>query len=212
VIGLLTSYAPWLRDTTPIFGGTKHWITAYPFLCLFAGRGFALAAERCTALLGKLRPELTRGALASAVLAAPLCMTWHSHPWGLSFYTPLVGGAPGAASLGLNRTFWGYTTDAVLDFVNQRAPHKAVVYVHDTALQSFDMLQRDGRARYDLRPTLAIHQSQLALYHHEAHMRRVEYQIWIDYETAAPAAFGIYDGVPVVWVYERPSRPLRLVR
>ncbi len=205
-LGLFLSYAPWLSNTTPIFGGTKHWITAYPFLCLFAGRGFAIVLERCALLLPRLRPQLLGASLSLLVLAAPLCMTVHSHPWGLSYYTPLVGGAPGAASLGLNRTFWGYTTGAVLDFINQRAPRNAAVYVHDTALQSFDMLRLDGRARRDLRPTLAIHQSQLGLYHHEAHMRRVEYQIWVDYETAAPAALGIYDGVPIVWVYERKPR------
>ena len=141
--------------------------------------------------------------IGTMMMAAPVVMTLHSHPWGLSFYTPVVGGVPGAANLGLNRSFWGYTTDAVLGFINQRAPRNASVYVHDTALQSFDMLKLDGRVRRDLRPTLAIHQSQLALYHHEAHMRRVEYQIWVDYETATPAALGVYDGVPIVWVYER---------
>ena len=30
--------------------------------------------------------------LAVTVLVAPLIMTAHSHPWGLSFYVPLVGG------------------------------------------------------------------------------------------------------------------------
>ncbi len=33
-------YAAWLSPKTPIFGGTKHWMTAYPFLALFAGVGF----------------------------------------------------------------------------------------------------------------------------------------------------------------------------
>ena len=80
----------------------------------------------------------------------------------------------------------------------------ASLYVHDTALQSFDMLRLDGRVRPEIRPTLAIHGSKLALYHHEPHMRRVEYQIWVDYGTARPAALGIYDGVPVVWLYRRP--------
>ncbi len=209
-LGLLTSYAPWLSTDTPIFGGTKHWITAYPFLCLFAGAGFALVAERVVALAPKLaeRAPVVRALLAAACLAAPLAMTWHSHPFGLTFYTPLVGGAPGAASLGLNRTFWGYTTDAVLPYINEQAARGASVYVHDTALQSWDMLRQDGRARRDLRPSLAIHQSQFALYHHEAHMQRVEYQVWVDYGSAQPAAMGLYDGVPVVWVYERPrSRP-----
>ncbi len=122
---------------------------------------------------------------------------------GLSFYTPLVGGAPGAASLGLNRTFWGYTTGALQGFINQRAPRHGNVYVHDTALQSWEMLRVDGRIRADLRGTLAIPGSALALYHHEPHMRRVEYQTWLDYGHAAPAAVGTFDGVPVVWVYAR---------
>jgi hypothetical protein len=217
---LLVSYAPWLSSDTPIFGGTKHWITAYPFLCLFAGRGFAVVAERAQELL--LEPALrllerlrvrarvwhVRHALAAllgvSVLVGPLVMTLHAHPWGLSFYTPLVGGSAGAASVGLNRTFWGYTTGAVQDFINEEAPKKGSVYVHDTALQSWEMFRADGRIRSDLRGTLTIAGSDMALYHHETHMGRVEYQVWLDYGTVRPAYVGVYDGVPIVWVYERP--------
>jgi len=201
---LLMCYAPWWSDHTPIFGGTKHWITAYPFLCLFAGRGFVFAAERVRELvprpaLAQFAPEL----LAACVLIGPLSMTLHSAPWGLSFYTPLVGGAPGAASLGLNRTFWGYTTGAMQGFINARAPAHASVFVADTALQSWEMMRADGRIREDLRGTLAIAGSSIALYHHEPHMHRVEYQVWVDYGHDAPAAVGTFDGVPVIWVYER---------
>ena len=32
--------------SSPIFGGTKHWLTAYPFLALFAGLGFVAVVER----------------------------------------------------------------------------------------------------------------------------------------------------------------------
>lgn len=202
---LLICYAPWWSDQTPIFGGTKHWMTAYPFLCLLAGRGFALAATRIAELVAR-KPWAARAAspaLACAVLVGPLSMTLHSDPWGLSFYTPLVGGAPGAASLGLNRTFWGYTTGSLQGFINQHAPNRSGVYVHDTALQSWEMLRADGRIRADLRGTLSIPGSALALYHHEPHMRRVEYETWLDYGHAAPAAIASFDGVPVVWVYAR---------
>jgi len=206
---LLLCYAPWWSDKTPIFGGTKHWMTAYPFLCLLAGRGFVFAAARLAELLPPERAwqrashRMLLPALASVVLIGPLCMTLHSVPWGLSFYAPLVGGTPGAANLGLNRTFWGYTTGALQGFINQRAPEHASVYVHDTALQSWEMLRVDGRLRSDLRGTLSITGSTLALYHHEPHMRRVEYEIWVDYGHAAPAAIGAFDGVPIVWVYAR---------
>jgi len=202
LIGLGACYAPWLSTNTPIFGGTKHWLTAYPFLCLFAGAGFALVAARIGARCSERTAAL---ALGVSVLAGPLVMTVTSHPWGLTFYTPLVGGAPGAATLGLNRTFWGYTTGAVTEFLDARAPPGSVVYVHDTALQSFELMRRDGRIRSDLRGTLALSASSYALYHHEAHMSRVEYELWVDYGTTAPAAIGAYDGVPIVWVYQRPG-------
>jgi 4-amino-4-deoxy-L-arabinose transferase-like glycosyltransferase len=210
VICLLVSYAPWLSSTTPIFGGTKHWITAYPFLCLLAGHGFSLVAERVLSLATALRERwrgrdaVVRGAVAFACLLGPLVMTLHSHPWGLTFYTPLVGGAPGAASLGLNRTFWGYTTGVLTGELNARSDRPGYVYVHDTALQSWEMLERDGRVSDRFRGSLAIHGSRLSLYHHEPHMRRVEHQVWVDYGTRSPAVMGAYDGVPVTWFYERP--------
>ncbi|HEY1534188.1 MAG TPA: glycosyltransferase family 39 protein [Polyangiaceae bacterium] len=201
---LVMCYAPWWSDATPIFGGTKHWLTAYPFLCLFAGKGFAFVAERVAELVPrKSWAQLAPPALAVTVLIGPLCMTLHSEPWGLSFYAPLVGGAPGGASLGLNRTFWGYTTGAEQGFINQHAPPHGSVYIHDTALQSWEMLRIDGRIRIDLRGTLNIAGSNMALYHHEPHMHRVEYETWVDYGHDAPADIGTFDGVPVVWVYSR---------
>ena len=201
---LLMCYAPWWSNNTPIFGGTKHWMTAYPFLCLFAGRGFKFAAERIAELSAhRLWARLSPIGLAATLLVGPLCMTLHSTPWGLSFYTPLVGGEPGAATLGLNRTFWGYTTGALQGFINQAAPPRANVYVHDTALQSWEMLRVDERVRPDLRGSLSIAGSSLALYHHEPHMRRVEYETWLDYGHAAPATVGTFDGVPIVWLYAR---------
>jgi hypothetical protein len=201
---IAVSYAPWLSNETPIFGGTKHWLTAYPFLCLFAGLGFS----RALAAVHQLMPRFAHPALVGAcVVAPPIVMAWHAHPFGLSAYTPLVGGAPGAASLGLNRTFWGYTTQSLAPFVSSRAPRRAAVYVHDTALASFAMLQEDRRIRRDLRGSLSIAASDVALYHHEPHMSRVEHQIWIAYRSTAPDAVVTFDGVPVAWGYARRPQP-----
>jgi hypothetical protein len=211
LIGLGVSYAPWLSSDTPIFGGTKHWITAYPFMALFAARGFTMLADRIIALHQKLRdrPEAARAALGAVLAAGPLVMTLGAHPFGLSFYGPVLGGVSGAASLGMNRSFWGYTTGSLTSVLNQRAKPNAVVYLHDTASQSWELLRADGKIRRDLRGTLAIHASSLALYHHEDHMQRVEYQTWVDYGTVQPVAMRLYQGVPIVWLYERPPRPGR---
>jgi len=200
-VSVLLSYAPWLSNSTPIFGGTKHWFTAYPFLCLLAGVGFVRVKQAFRQLL----PRWELGWVgAVCVLIAPFAMTLHAHPFALSAYTPLVGGAPGAASLGLNRTFWGYTTQSLSPFIDRNAPKRGSIYVHDTALQSFAMLQEDGRVRPDLRGSLNIATSDVALYHHEPHMSRVEHQIWVSYGKIAPDVIATFDGVPVAWAYRRP--------
>jgi dolichyl-phosphate-mannose-protein mannosyltransferase len=205
---IVASYFVWLFDDTPIFGGTKHWMSAYPFIALFAGQGFAWLTASLARSPGGERGVLRRAvpwAFGFCTLIGPFAMTWNSHPWGLTAYTPLVGGAPGAATLGLNRSFWGYTTGAVTGFLNERVGRGERVYLHDTTADSFHMLQRDGRLRGDIRPWPVVAGSKFALYHHEQHMSRVEYMVWVDYGTTAPAHVATFDGVPMIWVYERPT-------
>jgi hypothetical protein len=66
------------------------------------------------------------------------------------------------------------------------------------------MLHRDGRLQAQVGAAWAIHQSQFALYHHEEHMETIEYQIWAAYGTATPVYLGVYDGVPIIYVYAKP--------
>ncbi|MEZ4307133.1 MAG: hypothetical protein R3F14_03700 [Polyangiaceae bacterium] len=54
-------YVAWLSTGTPIFGGTKHWMTAYPFVALFAGVGF---------------DDVVRAARRQAVLWRRRCRRW----------------------------------------------------------------------------------------------------------------------------------------
>ena len=126
-----------------------------------------------------------------------------AHPWGLSAYTPLVGGAAGAANLGLNRGFWGYTTGAVAEYLNEHAPRHARVYIHDTAWPAWQMLIADGRLRKDLVGVGQVGEAHIALYHHEKHMQGVEYQSWVALETTTPVHIAGLDGVPVIWIYAR---------
>ena len=206
---ILLSYVFWLSPGTPIFGGTKHWIQAYPFVGLFAGLGFDVLARSLTrAGSARVSTRVRRAApvaLGVCALIGPLVMTWQSHPWGLSAYTPLVGGAPGAATLGLNRSFWGYTTGAVTGYLNAKVGRGDRLFIHDTAFDSFRMLQKDGRLRGDIKAWTSVSGSKFALYHHEQHMSRVEHMIWTDYGTTTPAHVATYDGVPMIWVYARPG-------
>lgn len=205
---ILTSYAPWISTNTPIFGGAKHWITAYPFFCLFAARAFADAMSAASRSLPKAaawwRGVPLRLGLGLTAVAAPTLITLQSHPWGLSAYTPIVGGAPGAATLGLNRSFWGYTTGAVRGYLNENVKPGGSVFVHDTAMQSWDQMVKDGMLAQQVRGAWSIESSSFAVYHHEPHMSRVEYQLWVDYGTTVPAHIGTHHGVPVIWVFKRP--------
>lgn len=201
-LGVVVNYAPWLSTGTPIFGGTKHWLPAYPFIALFAGVGLAhLGAVLRASLPPRRWRRLVPTAAAALAFVAPAVETFRLPAWSLSAYAPQVGGAPGAASLGLNRTFWGYTSGSVTDLLNASLPPGAAVFSHDTAPGAFAMLQRDGRLRRDLRFVESPEGADAALYHHEPHMAIVEYAIWVALGTNAPVAVRGPDGVPTVLVY-----------
>ena len=141
--------------------------------------------------------------MAFAVFVAPATETIHSHPFGLERLSPLVGGPPGGAALGLNRTFWGYTTGSVVGYLNDNVPKGKSVYIHDTAGQAWDMFRRDGRVRSDIHLSGATSAADFALYHHERHMLGQEYQAWVAYGTVRPSYLAGIDGVPVIWVYAK---------
>lgn len=133
-----------------------------------------------------------------------LVLTAHSHPFGLSAFTPLAGGAPGAADLGMLRQFWGFTTGSLVDLFNREVPSSGRVYVHDTAWPSWEMLQSDGRVRPDINVSWGLSDSDLAIVHHELHMNEVDYQVWQAFQR--PDVFYVltFDGVPIVSVYRHP--------
>lgn len=209
---------PW----TPIFGGTKHWFPAYPFLALFAGVGFArLASQLSSAWLRYslrdvapvMRP-LWRGraplgaglavAGCGAVLLSPAVVeTAHSHRFGLSHYGVLAGGVPGSASLGMNRQFWGFTTGSLVTWLKQQLPQGGRVYICDTAPVAWDMLQRDGKLPRNITVS-SLEDADYALVHHEHHFVEVDYQAWMAFGSVQPVHVLTYDGVPIISVYESP--------
>ena len=206
-LGLSAPIAVFVLVTkTPIFGGTKHWMTAYPILAIFAGRGFdavATALSRAVEHQSGRRRQAAHVALLTAVLAAPLAVTVHSHPFGLSAYVPFAGGTAGGADLGLNRQFWGFTTQSVGPWLAAHAPRGASVFLHDTAWDSWARMTDENRLRRDLRPVGTPSEADFGLVHIELHMQEEDYQSWVAFETDEPAFVLTHDGVPIVTVYER---------
>ena len=173
---------------TPIFGGTKHWLPAYPFLAIFAGW-----FNDFTELFG----------VGTLIVMAPFAVTQHSHPFGLSAYVPIVGGTAGGADLGLCRQFWGFTTESVEPYFEKNAPPNARVFIHDTAWDSWYRMTAEKRIRPDLQAVGSPGEAQIGLLHHELHMNEVDFQEWAAFETTAPDWVLAHDGVPIVSVYRR---------
>lgn len=212
VLVLANALVPFLiiaAPGTPIFGGTKHWMTAMPFIAVMAGVGAERLARGLFAALAPARRALAGGAVALGMLAPAAWATLDAHPHGPTWYNELIGGPAGAAAAGMQRNFWGYSTIAVLPVLNERAERGALAFWHDATRWSFDAYKRDGLLRPDIRYTgdWTAAYSDWAVYHDERPKLPEELDIWRAYGTDWPVDGFFYGGVQVIGVYRRPEPP-----
>lgn len=185
----------------PIFGGTKHWLTAYPFMALLAAMAWGRLWMRARVLL-RAWPKLLRVAPAIVLLAMLAPGTWatvHGHPFNLSQYAPLAGGPRGAAIMGLNRGFWGHSLVPLLDEGEALPPGPA--YLHDVHRLALEQYRREGR--WPGWQPAAPSRAELGLIFPERHMLSDEIELWEHMDTAAPSMVLTLDDVPVTVVYRR---------
>jgi hypothetical protein len=210
----LVPVAPFLTGRAPIFGETKHWLATMPVLAVCAGvalQHLGLRLLEDWKLDGAPRARLVVLAALVGVSVAPAVVeTARSHPYGLSHYNALAGGAPGGADLGMNRQFWGYAPEGLFPWMNANLPQGTRIYPHDWANMAFVYQQRDGRLRKDFAATgkeqPGIRSSDVALVVHERHFAKYDYMIWNEYGHLQPSVVLTLDGVPLVSLYERRPR------
>ncbi len=190
----------------PIFGATKHWHAAIPFIALFAGYAVSQLADALS------QSNWMALALGLAVTAPAAAQTWVSHPYGLSDYNALAGGPAGGADLGMNRQFWGYATRGVLPWIDAHAAPRArfIGTIPNQIAAQYSLYAAGLYARRDLLNTQleepGVRASNIALVIHEKHFNKYEYWIWDFYDTIQPQLVLDLDGVPLVTVYQRPIR------
>jgi len=210
LLALVVPLSVFLLPRTPIFGGTKHWITAYPSLAVLAGVGFDRVAARLEALAASRLDAAKRRwlvpVLGGIMLAAPFAVTRHSHPFGLSAYVPFFGGTAGGADLGLNRQFWGFTTQSLGAWFEKNTKPGDTVYIMDTAWPSWQRMVEEKRIPPWLRGVGSPAEAEISIVHHEQHINEVDYNIWTEYGMVAPEYVLTHDGVPIISVYRRPRR------
>jgi 4-amino-4-deoxy-L-arabinose transferase-like glycosyltransferase len=197
---------------TPIFGGTKHWMPAMPFLAMLAGAGVALTCTKTAEALAEFKnpanATIAKGTICAllslAVIGPAAYATWYNHPFGTSYYNELIGSYRGAADAQMMRQFWGYAGRQGMPWVNENAPKGARVHTHNTTGYAWAVYRRDDMARKDLR-TSGRRASDYSLHHHQQAFAWGLTHLWDYYGTRAPAHVVSIDGVPVLSVYERPG-------
>jgi len=206
VLSAAVSMGPFVLGSTPIFGAEKHWMPALPTICIAAGVGAAWAATRFAAGYTWISPRVALFLVGGAIALAGAVETAVAHPYALTWYNALAGGAAGGADLGMNRQFWGVAARGVLSTVAQQPP--GPVYTHDAspAWSWYVKLGQLPRGYPDSGWELqGVRASQLALVVHEKHFLRHDYMIWNDYGTVAPIFVLRAGGVPIVSLYRRPG-------
>lgn len=200
--------------STPVFGGTKHWMAAYPAMLLIAARGLqwawvALARPwlASTRTSHRALAAATAWALVALALVPASIATADHHPHGTTYYNELIGGVPGAAKADLQRQFWGSQALDGLEIVNARAKRNARIWFHNTAWGSVRMYEREGQLRRDLHYAGGLDESDFGLFHQQKDHDDYEIDLFRSYGTVVPIAQVSLQGVPLLTVYERPTRP-----
>jgi 4-amino-4-deoxy-L-arabinose transferase-like glycosyltransferase len=195
--------------SSPIFGGTKHWMNALPFLCVLG----AWALEEGLARLARALPEARRRVFAGGVAFALLgglavlpgaLQSARVHPYGLSSYNALVGFTRGAANIGFQRTFWGYEPKEVLPLLNERAPSPRRLHFGDTNHDSWRFYVRDGLLDKDLRWSGSVRGSSVAAVQPQGEFKNQWLEVLNEWGVHGPDEVVHLEGVPLLTVTFKP--------
>jgi hypothetical protein len=197
---------------SPIFGGTKHWMNALPFLCILG----AWAIEEGLRRLAVYREERALQNswfyrygivifLGLGIILPGVLISSRVHPYGLASYNGLVGYARGAANVGFQRTFWGYEPRLHLPFVNANAPKNGRIHFGDTNLDDFKMYRRDGLLRKDLRYSGRVSGSNIASVQPQGEFKEQWIQVLNKWGVNGPDAVVHVEGVPLVTITMKPQ-------
>ena len=103
----------------PKYDGVRLFMPAFPFIACLAGIGGA-CVWNWRGRAGK--------AIVAAVLVVAAITLFCTHPYELSYYNALTGGAWGARKLGFETTYWGDTVNLeVVAYVNEHCPDGSTI-------------------------------------------------------------------------------------
>ncbi len=132
-VNILPSMLPW----APKYNGVRLFLPIFPYLAALAGIGAGFIIDGLQSRLGERMaagidqfPLKLRIGMVAVLLVLLIQPVGVSHPFGMSYYTELVGGTAGALRLGMEPTYWGDTYHAAMQWVLQKAPPDAMVWIN----------------------------------------------------------------------------------
>jgi hypothetical protein len=183
--------------SSPIFGGTKHWMNALPFVCVLGAWSLQEAATRLRLRGGNVAVVIV--VVVVGVLAAVPGLLQSARVWpnGLGAYNELAGFSRGAANLGLQRTFWGYEIREALPAINERAPRGARLHGGDVNQDSFNRYRGDGLLRPDMVFAPTVRGADVAHVEPLGEFKQQQLDVWNEWQRRNPDIIIDVEGVPL---------------
>jgi Dolichyl-phosphate-mannose-protein mannosyltransferase len=172
---------------TPGHDGIRLFLPAFGVLAILAGLGAAwLSGRRWGRVV--VAAALIEGAASVAVMM----------PVPLSYYSPIVGGLPGATRLGMEPTYyWDALSDDALEFLNTHtSPDRTVAFA--TFPTSFLDLKQSGRLKAGLAPIDRAPPAWYVVQNRPGALQPRD-RAFID---RVPPAYTVSKlGVPLIWIF-----------
>ncbi|AGA29186.1 glycosyltransferase family 39 protein [Singulisphaera acidiphila] len=179
---------------TPGHDGVRQFLPAFGMLAVVASLGAAALIES----FGRWGKVIVASALVEGALSIALMM-----PVPLSYFSPIVGGLPGAAKLGMEPTyFWDALTGDALDWLNDHTPRNQRIEFA-TFPTSWLYLHQSGRLKPDLIPDPRQPAAWFVLQNRPGALQPWDRALIAN---GQPAYVVSKWGVPLVWIYPAHER------
>lgn len=196
--------------SSPIFGGTKHWMNALPFLCVLGAwaleEGLARLARALPSVADRRRLALVFGGLFLLVVTPGIWLSARVHPYGLSAYNELIGFARGAANVGFQRTFWGYEPRLALPLINEHTPAPRRIHFGDTNYDDWRFYRRDKLLDEDIRWSGNVRGASVASVQPQGEFKQQWMDVLNEWEVYGPDEVVHVEGVPLATITFKPER------
>lgn len=175
----------------PGHDGIRLFLPAFGMLAMASGLGAAMVVNR----LGRWGEGIALAALLEGLVSVAVMM-----PVPLSYFSPAVGGLPGATRLGMEPTYyWDSMTDEVLDWLDANTPPDRRVATA-TFPTSFFYLNESGRLSASILPRQIDPRppAWFVIQNRPGALGQIERDL---IRTAEPAFVSQKFGVPLLWVF-----------